>query len=284
MPVPCSDVNHNNPLALNYVLPFPFIDTHAHIYTDDFDADRAEVVGRAIEAGVQKIFLPNIDAASVEPMLCLCRQNPGLCYPMIGLHPTELPPDPQPVLDEMEQMLTSHSAEFIAVGEVGIDLYWDASRREEQIAAFVHQAEWALRYGLPLMVHSRSAHWETVEALRPYASRLTGVFHCFGGTADEAAELLETFPGFALGIGGVVTFKKSPLPAALRAAVPLSRIVAETDAPYLAPTPHRGKRNEPAYLPLVVQKLSEIYELAPDVVAEQLLQNTKKLFPLAFSE
>lgn len=283
MPVPCSDVNHNNLLAPISILPFPFIDTHTHIYTDDFDADRAEVVGRALEAGAQKLFLPNIDAASVEPMLRLCRQYPGLCYPMIGLHPTELPPNPQPVLDEMEQMLESRAAEFIAVGEVGIDLYWDASRREEQIAAFVRQAEWALRFGLPLMVHSRAAHRDLVEALRPYASRLTGVFHCFGGTAEEAAELLETFPGFALGIGGVVTFKKSTLAAALRAAVPLSRIVAETDAPYLAPTPHRGKRNEPAYLPLVVQKLSEIYELAPDVVAEQLLQTTKKLFPLAFS-
>ena len=266
------------------ILPFPFIDTHAHIYTDDFDADRAEVVGRAIEAGVQKIFLPNIDAASVEPMLCLCRQYPGLCYPMIGLHPTELPSDPQPVLDEMEQMLESRAAEFIAVGEVGIDLYWDASRREEQIAAFVRQAEWAFRFGLPLMVHSRAAHRDIVEALRPYASRLTGVFHCFGGTAEEASELLETFPGFVLGIGGVVTFKKSALPAALRAVVPLSRIVAETDAPYLAPTPHRGKRNEPAFLPLVVQKLSEIYELSPEAVAEQLLHTTKSIFPRAFSE
>ena len=168
-------------------LPLPFIDTHTHIYTDDFDANRSEVVGRAIEAGAQKLFLPNIDAASVEPMLRLCRQHPGLCYPMIGLHPTELPPNPQPVLDEMEQMLESRAAEFIAVGEVGIDLYWDASRREEQIAAFVRQAEWALRFGLPLMVHSRAAHRELVEALRPYASRLTGVFHCFGGTAEEAA-------------------------------------------------------------------------------------------------
>lgn len=258
-------------------------DTHTHIYTEEFAADRAEVVRRACEAGVERLLLPAIDEASLSDLLDLCGAYPDLCRPMLGLHPTELPDDVEGTLDRMEERLFAPQSPYVAVGEIGVDLYWDASRREEQIAAFVRQAEWALRFGLPLMVHSRAAHRELVEALRPYASRLTGVFHCFGGTAEEAAELLETFPGFALGIGGVVTFKKSTLAAALRAAVPLSRIVAETDAPYLAPTPHRGKRNEPAYLPLVVQKLSEIYELAPDVVAEQLLQTAKKLFPLAFS-
>ena len=257
------------------------IDTHTHIYLEEFDADRTDVMQRALTSGVSHLVLPNVDLTTIEPMHELHQQFEHCTSMAMGFHPTEVNDDWRRSLAQVEHYLGINH--YVAIGEVGIDLYWDASRREEQIAAFVRQAEWALRFGLPLMVHSRAAHRELVEALRPYASLLTGVFHCFGGTAEEAAELLETFPGFALGIGGVVTFKKSTLAAALRAAVPLSRIVAETDAPYLAPTPHRGKRNEPAYLPLVVQKLSEIYELAPDVVAEQLLQTTKKLFPLAFS-
>lgn len=255
-----------------------FIDTHSHIYGEEFDEDRDAVIQRAVEAGAAHILLPNIDANSVGPMLALCDSHPALCHPMMGLHPTELPPDPAPLLTQMEQMLaTGH---FIAVGEVGIDLYWDASRREEQMEVFRQQIEWSLRYRLPLVIHSRAAHRELMEVMTPFKDTLQGgIFHCFGGTAEEACELL-TFPGFVLGIGGVVTFKKSTLPDILRQHVPLDRIVVETDAPYLAPTPHRGKRNETAYIPLIIDKLAEIYATTPGHVAEVTTHTAKSLFRL----
>lgn len=256
-----------------------FIDTHTHIYTPEFDADRAEVVARARQQGARALLLPNIDEASVAQMHQTVAQYPDLCFPMLGLHPTELPPDPWPLLDRFEAMLAAPDHPYVAVGEVGVDLYWDASRREEQLRVFRHQAEWALRFGLPLVVHSRAAHREVVDTLLPLAAELTGVFHCFGGTADEAAELLRLFPGFCLGIGGVLTFKKSQLPAALRAAAPLDRLVVETDAPYLAPTPHRGRRNEPAYVPLILSRLAELYEQPLARVEASLLATTLRLFP-----
>ena len=255
-----------------------FIDTHSHIYGEEFDEDRDAVVQRAVDAGAEYILLPNIDANSVGPMLALCDDYPTLCRPMMGLHPTELPDDPKPLLDQMEQMLTT--GKFIAVGEVGVDLYWDASRREEQMEVFRRQAEWSIRYGLPLVIHSRSAHLELMEVLTPLKAQLPGgIFHCFGGTAEEARELL-TFPGFVLGIGGVVTFKKSTLPAVLKDCVPLERIVLETDAPYLAPTPHRGKRNESSYIPLVIEKLAEVYDTTPEHVAEVTTATARRLFRL----
>ncbi len=255
-----------------------FIDTHTHIYTEEFDGDRADVVRRAVEAGADMLLLPNIDEASIGPMLDLCRAYPTLCRPMMGLHPTELPADPYPLLERMERMLADPQSPFVAVGEVGIDLYWDDSRRKEQIDTFRLQAEWAARFKLPLMVHSRSAHRELVDTLLPLRNDLQGVFHCFGGTDEEARELLTTFPGFVLGIGGVLTFKKSKLPAVLHAAVPPSRIVVETDAPYLAPTPHRGTRNEPAYAALVVEKLAEVYGLSSEEMQRQLIENTRRTF------
>jgi len=257
-----------------------FIDTHTHLYTEDFDTDRPDVVARARRAGAGCLLLPNIDEASVAPMLRMCGEYPGLCHPMMGLHPTELPPDPAPLLDRMEQMLLAPDHPYVAVGETGIDLYWDASRREEQIACFDRQAGWAVRTGLPLVVHSRSAHREVVETLRPYRDSLAGgIFHCFGGTAEEAHELLETFPTFVLGIGGVVTFKKSGLPSILAATVPADRIVVETDAPYLAPTPHRGKRNESAFIPLILDKLAEVYGTTAEDMARQTTANACRVFP-----
>lgn len=256
-----------------------FIDTHTHIYTDEFSEDREDVVKRAVEAGAAKLLLPNIDEKSIAQMLDLCARHPDLCLPMMGLHPTELPSNPAPLLDRMEKMIAQEGHHFIAIGEVGIDLYWNNSRREEQIEVFRQQAEWAMHYHLPLMIHSRAAHHELVSTLLPFAQDLTGVFHCFGGTAEEAHELLSRFPGFVLGIGGVVTFKKSKLPAALRAEVPADRIVVETDAPYLAPTPHRGKRNEPSFLPLVISKLAEIYDRPVNDMETMLINTTLKIFP-----
>lgn len=261
-----------------------FIDTHSHPYTEEFDDDREAVIARAREAGAEMILLPNINEASIGPMLKLCEKHPDFCRPMMGLHPTELPDTAEEVetaLNHMERLLEAPNHPYIAIGEVGIDLYWDESRREEQVAILQRQAEWAARFHLPLVIHSRSAHRLLVDTLLPFADSLPGgVFHCFGGTTEEAQELFDCFPRFVLGIGGVVTFKKSTLPATLRTAVPLDRIVVETDCPYLAPTPHRGKRNEPAYVPLVIEKLADIYEVMPEKVAQQTTETAKRLFHL----
>lgn len=259
-----------------------FIDTHTHIYTEEFDADRTDVIERARRAGAAALLLPNIDEASIEPMMALCNAHPDFCHPMMGLHPTELPADPSPVLDRMGAMLSEGTRAFVAVGEVGLDFYWDDSRRDEQIAVFERQIAWAERYGLPLVIHSRSAHRDLVDTLLPHREQLIrgGVFHCFGGTADEAGELLETFPGFYLGIGGVVTFKRSSLPEVLAAEVPLERLLTETDAPYLAPVPYRGKRNEPAYIPMVLARLADIYHITMEAAAEITTQNARRLFSI----
>ena len=253
------------------------IDTHSHIYEPEFDEDRELVIQRARQAGVECILLPNINEASVGPMLSLCKSFPGYCYPMIGLHPEDVSDDYLQVLERMEKLLKVSYHPYIAIGEVGLDFYWDASRSRQQIDAFTRQIEWAVRYKLPLMIHSRSAHPELVQALRPYASEgLTGVFHCFGGTVEEAQELL-SFDGFVLGIGGVSTFKKSLLPEVLKT-VPLQRIVLETDAPYLAPVPYRGKRNETAYVVEVMHKVAEIYNVSPQEVENVTNANVKRVF------
>ena len=254
-----------------------FIDTHTHLYTEDFDSDREAVIQRAKDAGALALLLPNIDEAGIQPMLRLCQAYPDLCFPMIGLHPTELPEQYVPTLERMEQMLQDKHP-FVAIGEVGIDLYWDDSRREEQIDAFRRQIAWAVRYRLPLVIHSRKAHREIVDTLSEFRSDLCGgIFHCFGGTAEEAGELLD-FDGFCLGIGGVVTFKKSKLPEVLKTSVPLSRIVVETDSPYLAPTPHRGERNESAYVPLIINTLSEVYGVEKSQIESQTMANTMEIF------
>lgn len=255
-----------------------FVDTHTHLYVEDFDADRDAVIKCACETGVGKMFLPNIDSASVASMLQLCDQYPHNCYPMIGLHPTELSVDWQAALDAMEKLLQNAAHPYIAVGEVGLDFYWDASRKQEQEKAFRQQIDWALHYKLPLMIHTRNAHQELVHILNDYRhAGLSGVFHCFGGTTTEAMELL-SFDGFALGIGGIVTFKKSSLPDVL-SHIPLSRIVLETDSPYLAPTPYRGKRNESAHIPLIANSLASIYRVSVNEVKERTTQTVMQLFP-----
>lgn len=254
------------------------IDTHCHIYGPEYDLDRANVVLRAQQAGVEHILLPNINEATVAPMLNLCRSYPGYCFPMLGLHPEDVMDDYRQVLMRMENLLKDEGHPYVAVGEVGLDFYWDASRMEQQVDAFSRQIEWAVRYKLPLMIHSRSAHAQLLQTLRQYASEnLTGVFHCFGGTTDEAQELL-SFDGFVLGIGGVSTFRKSPLPEVL-SHIPLQRIVLETDAPYLAPVPYRGKRNEPAYIVEVVSKLAGIYNVSPQEVENVTNANVGRIFP-----
>lgn len=234
------------------------IDTHCHIYTEEFASDAEQVIGRAQAAGVERIFMPCINCQSIAPMLQLAGQHPGYLYPMMGLHPEDVTDHYLSDLDAMEAMLQQPDHPYIAIGEVGLDLYWDATYSVQQLDALNLQVQWALRYDLPLMIHCRNAHRMLVDALAPYREQLSGVFHCFGGSEAEAAELLE-FPHFALGIGGVLTFKKSTLPDVLRSTVPLERVVLETDAPYLAPVPHRGKRNESSFLPSVVARLADVY-------------------------
>ena len=284
-----------------------FIDTHSHLYDEQFDADRADVLQRAFDAGAAKIFLPNINADTIQPMLQLAQAYPERLYPMMGLHPEDLGETWREVLPQMEALLQAPHHPYIAIGEVGLDYYWDRSLYEEQQQAFGIQVGWAIKYELPLMIHTRNAHREMVEVLREICKsvnrksvnsklenpqsvnsksvnrkfvNLSGVFHCFGGTAAEAEELLG-FEGFMLGIGGVVTFKKSPLPEVLREVVPLERIVLETDAPYLAPVPHRGKRNETAFITEVIAKLAEIYSRDTEEVALITTQNALKTFPKA---
>ena len=257
-----------------------FIDTHTHLDGEEFREDLPEVVKRAQEAGVSKVFVPAIDLPSVKTVMEVCRQYPGYAYPMIGLHPEEVKSDWQQVLSEMKPLLESSDGEVIAIGEVGLDYYWSREFEQEQLAAFEEQVRWSVETRLPLMIHCRKAQNEMVTLLKRYKADLPGgVFHCFTGNAREAEELLQ-FDRFVLGIGGVLTFKKSHLPEVLPAVVPLDRVVLETDSPYMAPVPMRGKRNESAYVKYVLEKLAESYGVAPDVIAEATNANVERVFKI----
>lgn len=253
------------------------IDTHSHIDGEEFDDDRDEVVKRAKDVGVGTILIPNVNAVGLDKMLQVCAQHPGYLYPMIGLHPEDVKQDYVDVLDDMEKRIVDGHP-FVAVGEVGLDFYWDTTYRKEQMEAFDRQVQWAVKYHLPLMIHCRSAHQEMIDVLERYRDcGLKGVFHCFTGTEEEAQRLL-SFDGFLLGIGGVLTFKKSKLPDVLANAVPLHRIVLETDAPYMAPVPHRGKRNESAFVVEVAKCLARVYQVASSEVEDVTTRNAVELF------
>lgn len=258
------------------------IDTHTHLDGEEFRDDIEQVVERAREAGMQRLFLPGINVASLSTMQTLCDRYPGYIYQMVGLHPEEVNAEWQSQLDVIREKLTDN-ASIIAIGEVGLDYYWSREFEKEQLLAFEKQVEWSIETGLSLMIHCRKAQNEMVKMLRPYAKELPGgVFHCFTGNQHEAAELLE-FERFALGIGGVLTFKKSHLPEDLPAVVPLDRIVLETDSPYMAPVPHRGKRNESSFVPLIAARLAEAYGVTTDEVSSVTDATTKRIFPRAFS-
>ena len=252
------------------------IDTHAHIDGPEFADDLEAVIQRAKNAGVEKIFVPGICLKDTPHLLDVCQAHPDYLYPMIGLHPENImDEDYHQALDQLERIIDEST---IAVGEVGLDFYWDATHKQEQMEVFEHQVQWAEKYGLPLMIHSRSAHQELMEVMeRHRANNLSGVFHCFTGTEEEARDLL-TFPNFMLGIGGVLTFKKSTLREVVQNAVPLSRVVLETDSPYMAPVPNRGKRNESAYVRSVAEKLAEIYNTDFDNIVHQTTKNALKVF------
>ena len=265
------------------------IDTHAHLDVEDFSEDLSEVIVRAKEAGVGKIFLPSVDLKSVDNILAVCRQYPDTCYPMIGLQPEEVRDDWQKVLEKMYVRLKESIKKqtdgtallgemFIAIGEVGLDFYWSRDYEQQQLAAFEEAVKWSVETQLPLMIHCRKAQNEMLHIIRPYEKELPGgVFHCFTGNQKEAEAFLR-FERFALGIGGVSTFKSSHLREDLPAAVPLNRIVLETDSPYMAPVPYRGKRNESAFVVEVMQTLALSYGVDEEEIARQTNENVARIF------
>lgn len=253
------------------------IDTHSHLFLEEFADDLPEVVERARQAGVSHVFMPNIDSTTLQPMLDVCARYEGYCFPMIGLHPTSVrAEDYERELDVVARELAS-GRRYVAVGEIGMDLYWDRTYLKEQEEVLRRQFDWALAYDLPVVIHCREAFDYIYRIMEPYRSTgLRGVFHSFTGTADEARRILD-FSGFYLGINGVVTFKKSHLPDVL-SSVPLERILLETDSPYLTPVPYRGRRNESAYVQYVLLKVAEVYGCSPAEVAEQTSESALKVF------
>lgn len=255
------------------------IDTHSHIFSEEFKEDLPEVVARAKEVGVEKIFMPNIDDTSLEDMLNVCQAYPDYCFPMIGFHPTSVEgPDAIYKVREMKRLLVKGHP-YIAIGEVGLDLYWDKTWLKEQQQVLDEQIQWALEWKLPLVIHCREAFPELFQVMEPYKhTELTGVFHSFTGTVDEARELMD-YSRFMIGINGVVTFKKSTLPEVLKE-VPLAKLVLETDSPYLAPVPFRGKRNETSYVKRVAVKLAELYGMEIGEVERQTTENALNVFKI----
>lgn len=251
-----------------------WIDSHAHIYSDDFDVDRIDMMHRAEEKGVDKIFMPNIDHTSIDVMLDVESKYPSKCFPMMGLHPCSVKKDFEKELYIVESWLAKRK--FAAVGEMGTDLYWDKTFWDQQVEAFTIQVGWAKKYKLPIVVHCRESIDQTIElAEKLQDGNLTGVFHCFTGDVTQAEKLIKL--GFYLGIGGVATFKKGGMENVLPH-IPLDRIVLETDSPYLTPTPHRGKRNEPSYIPLIGSRVAEIKNITVDELKSATTQNALKLF------
>ena len=254
---------------------FKVIDTHTHLDAEEFNEDRAEAFARAREAGVGKVFLPAIDVKTTHAVLALSREYPGYAYPMIGLHPEEVKADWKEQLAELRKMQIS---DFIAIGEIGLDYYWSREFEHEQLEAFDEQVKWAIETRLPLMIHCRKAQNEMVHLLRQYQKDLPGgVFHCFTGNQKEAEELL-SFDNFVLGIGGVSTFKSSHLREDLPAVVPMNRIVMETDSPYMAPVPFRGKRNESAFVVEVLKTLAKAYGVSEEEFAKQTNETVERVF------
>ena len=250
------------------------IDTHSHLYDVRFDDDRDAVVARAVERGVGRMLLPNIDLDSVQPMLDACSRYPGRCFPMMGLHPTSIDKDFEHKLDTIATYL--ENTEVVAIGETGVDLYWDKQYLGEQLEAFRVHIGWAKKYGLPLSIHCRKSYNEIIGILKKEQDgSLTGVFHCFPGNVKQAKEV--TALGFMLGIGGVVTYKNAEM-AEVAQQIGIEHILTETDAPYLSPAPFRGKRNESLYMYNVVQKIAELKSMSISEAAEATNANAERIF------
>lgn len=254
------------------------IDTHTHIYDEAFDDDREAVIQRALDVGVTTLLLPAIDSRSLPLQERLAAEHPGLCREMMGLHPTSVGPDFEQELELVRQRLFDPGHRYVAVGEIGIDLYWDTSRLEEQREALMRQMRWARELQLPVALHVRKAYNELFGLLRRLNfEHYDGVLHCFGGSLQEAWRAVEM--GFYIGVGGVVSFKNAQL-ADIAAKIPLDRIVLETDAPYLAPVPHRGHRNEPAYLTHVADTIAALRGIPRTEVEVATTENARRLFSL----
>jgi TatD DNase family protein len=255
-----------------------FIDTHAHAYSQEFECDINEVFIRTQNSGVNFILLPNIDVSSIEPMENLSKKFPN-CIPMMGLHPCYVQEDWEEQLELIRKKLYESPEKYCAVGEIGIDLHWETKFCEEQKMVFRKQIQWAKELKLPIVIHCRKAFNEIFEILdQENSNNLTGVFHCFNGNIERAKHIIN-YSGFKLGIGGVLTYKKSDLPEVIKE-IDLKYLVLETDAPYLPPVPFRGKRNEPSYIPLIAEKLAAIYNCSISEIAEKTTQNAKSVFQL----
>jgi TatD DNase family protein len=252
-----------------------FIDSHAHLYDEQLIADEMQIT-RAIDVGVTKMLMPNCDSTTINGMLQLADKWPANCMPMMGLHPCYVKEHYKDELNTVAEWLKKRK--FYAIGETGLDYYWDLTFKKEQVEAFETQADLALQYNLPIVIHSRESTPDCIAIVREKQNgRLKGIFHCFSGSPDEAKEIISL--GFYLGIGGVVTYKKSTLPDIIKE-IPLQHIVLETDAPYLAPAPYRGKRNESSYIPVIAQKIAEIKNITLEEVAMVTTSNSEKVFNL----
>jgi TatD DNase family protein len=251
-----------------------FIDSHAHIYASEFDADRDEIIERCHEKEVGQIFMPNVDETSIDRMLEAEERYKGVCVPMMGLHPCSVDKHFEKKLYIVEDWLKRRK--FSAIGEIGIDLYHDTTYFEQQKEAFRIQVRWAMEYQLAVIIHCRNSFSETLEELLKIKDNsLTGIFHCFSGSMEDAEKVVEN--NFYLGIGGVVTFKNGGLDKVLPG-IDVSKLVLETDSPYLAPAPDRGKRNNPAYIPLIAEKIAQIKNVPVEKIKESNYQNCKSIF------
>ncbi len=250
------------------------IDTHCHLYLKEFAEDIETVIERAQAVGINRFYLPAIDSEVIPDMLALEARYPGICVPMMGLHPCSVKENYLAELTIVEGWLGKR--DFVAIGEIGLDYYWDKSHSKEQLDAFNLQMQWALNQSKPIVIHTRNAMAETIAAVKPFADKgLVGIFHCFGGTLEEAKQIIDM--GFYLGIGGVVTYKKAGLAETLEN-IGLEHLVLETDAPYLSPVPFRGKRNESSYLKHILTRISEIKGVSVEEVAAITTQNAEKIF------
>jgi TatD DNase family protein len=260
------------------------IDTHSHLFCEEFNADLPDTIQRAKAAGVARIYMPNIDDESIADLLRVCRTYAGYCYPLMGFHPTSVDAGYRPRLQAVRQALEENmqhaepALKYTGIGEVGMDLYWDKTYLAEQQRVLDEQIQWALEYDLPLIIHCREAYPQLFEVMDAYKrTPLRGIFHSFTGTADEATQVMD-YGRFKIGVNGVFTFKKSPLPEIFRQQVPLDRLVLETDSPYLAPVPYRGRRNESSYVASVLAKVSEVYERTCDEIDAITTQNALEVF------
>lgn len=251
-----------------------FIDTHTHLYAEEFDQDRVELINKAIFNGVKKFYLPNIDLTTIDKMLELEKQLPENCFAMIGIHPCQVTKKVDEELKNINNWLQKKS--FVAVGEIGIDLFWSENYIEEQKLAFTTQIQWALDYNYPIVIHCRKSFDEIYKILKTFKQLPKAIFHCFSGTIEEAKKIID-LGNFKLGIGGIITFKNAGLDKIVEQ-VSLEHLVLETDAPYLAPIPFRGKRNEPSYLLEIAKKIAEIKGVNLTEIAEITTKNAEFIF------